>query len=58
MWGPTKTFKIVYYDNTVMYGDKKRVTFYEALDKYDAIHKFHLDYGDSIVVRDCTPLFE
>jgi hypothetical protein len=58
MWGNTKTFKIVYYDNSVMSGDKKRVTFYEAYDRQDAIHKFQLDYGSSTVVRDCIVLFE
>jgi hypothetical protein len=58
MWGETKTFKIVYYDNSVMSGDKKRVTFYEAYDRQDAIHKFQLDYGYNTVVRDCTVLFE
>ena len=58
MWGKTKTFKIVYYDNQVKYGDKKRVTFYEAYDKHDAIHKFHQDYGNSTVVRDCVKIFE
>lgn len=58
MWGKTKTFKIVYYDNTVMSGDKKRVTFYEAYDRQDAIHKFQLDYGLDYVVRDCILLFE
>ena len=40
MWGKTKTFKIVYYDNSVMSGDKRRVTFYEAYDRSDAIYKF------------------
>ena len=54
MWGNTKTFKIVYYDNSVMYGDKRRVTFYEAYDRSDAIRRFHQDYGNSVVVRDCT----
>lgn len=58
MWGPTKTFKIVYYDNTVKYGDKRRSTFYEALDRNDAIHKFQLDYGCNTVVRDCIKLFD
>ena len=58
MWGKTKTFKIVYYDNSVMSGDKKRVTFYEAYDRQDAIHKFQLDYGLGYVVRDCILLFE
>ena len=56
MWGKTKTFKIVYYDNKVMYGDKKRSTFYEAYDRQDAIYKFLQDYGCSTVVRDCVEL--
>lgn len=56
MWGKTKTFKIVYYDNKVMYGDKKRSTFVEAYDRNDAINKFHKDYGQEYVVRDCTEL--
>lgn len=56
MWGKTKTFKIVYYDNKVMSGDKKRSTFYEAYDRSDAIYKFHQDYGQDYVVRDCTEL--
>ena len=56
MWGKMKTFKIVYYDNKVMYGDKKRTTFYEAYDKYDAINRFHKDYGNEYVVRDCIEL--
>ncbi len=56
MWGPTKTFKIVYYDNSVMYGDKRRVTLVEALDRNDAIYKFQQDYGNSTVVRDCNEL--
>lgn len=58
MWGNTKTFKIVYYDNSVMYGDTRRTTFYEALDRNDAIYKFHQDYGNSTVVRDCIQLFD
>lgn len=58
MWGPTKTFKIVYYDNAVKSGDKKRSTFYEAYTKQDAIFKFHQDYGQDYVVRDCVLLFE
>ena len=53
MWGKTKTFKIVYYDNSVMSGDKRRVTFYEAYYRSDAIYKFQQDYGNSVVVRDC-----
>ena len=58
MWGNTKTFKIVYYDNNVMSGDKKRSTFVEAYDRQDAIHKFQLDYGLDYVVRDCVLLFD
>lgn len=53
MFGPTKTFKIVYYDNNVKYGDKRRTTFYEAYDRSDAIRRFQQDYGCSTVVRDC-----
>lgn len=53
MWGETKTFKIVYYDDNVKYGDKKRSTFYEAYNRQDAIHKFQQDYGPGVVVRDC-----
>lgn len=56
MWGKTKVFKIVYYDNSVMSGDKRRVTLYEAYDRSDAIYKFHQDYGNSVVVRDCIEL--
>ena len=56
MWGKTKTFKIVYYDNSVMSGDKRRITFYEAYDRQDAIHKFQQDYGVDYVVRDCIEL--
>ena len=56
MWGKTKTFKIVYHDRTMMYGDTRRSTFVEAYDRHDAIHKFHLDYGDSVIVRDCIEL--
>lgn len=56
MWGNTKTFKVVYYDPTVMYGDKRRVTFVEAYDRADAIHRFQQDFGNSIVVRDCTEI--
>ena len=58
MWGKMKTFKIVYYDNSVMSGDKKRATFYEAYDRADAIYRFQQDYGNSTVVRDCILLFE
>ena len=56
MWGEMKTFKIVYFDDTVMSGDKRRVTFYEAYDRNDAIYRFQQDYGNNVVVRDCTPL--
>ena len=58
MWGDTKTFKIVYYDNDVMYGDKKRSTFVEAYNRQDAIHKFQMEYGTLTVVRDCIQLFD
>ena len=58
MWGNMKTFKIVYYDNTVMSGDKRRTTFYEAYDRNDAIYRFQQDYGNSTVVRDCILLFD
>ncbi len=57
MWGTMKTFKITYFDNTVMSGDKRRVTFYEAYDRQDAIHRFQQDFGSSVVVRDCNQLF-
>jgi predicted glycosyltransferase len=57
MWGPTKTYKIVYYDHTVNYGDKKRSTFVEAYTQQDAIHKFQMDYA-GYVVRDCILLFD
>ena len=56
MWGKTKTFKIVYYDNNVMSGDTRRSTFVEAYDRSDAIHKFQQDYGLGYVVRDCIEL--
>lgn len=56
MWGKTKTFKIVYYDNEVKSGDKKRSTLVEAYDRSDAIYKFHQDYGQDYIVRDCTEL--
>ena len=56
MWGNTKLFKITYYDNTVMSGDKKRSTLVEAYDRSDAIYRFQQDYGNSTVVRDCVPL--
>ena len=54
MWGNTKTFKIVYYDNNVKSGDKRRTTFYEAFNRSDAIYRFQQDFGNSVVVRDCT----
>lgn len=54
--GPTKTFKIVYYDNNVMSGDKRRSTLVEAYDRSDAIYRFQQDFGNSVVVRDCTEL--
>ena len=54
--GDTKTFKIVYYDNNVMSGDKRRSTFVEACNRQDAIHKFQQDYGLEYVVRDCIEL--
>jgi hypothetical protein len=56
MWGKTKTFKVVYYDNTVKSGDTRRSTFVEAYDRQEAIHKFQMDYGLDYVVRDCTEL--
>ena len=58
MWGKMKTFKIVYYDNTVMSGDTRRAVLYEAYDRSDAIYRFQQDYGNSVVVRDCVLLFE
>lgn len=54
--GPTKTFKVVYYDNTVMSGDTRRSTFVEAINRQDAIYKFQQDYGKSTVVRECIEL--
>jgi len=54
--GPTKTFKVVYYDNKVMSGDKRRSTIVEAYDRNDAIYRFQQDFGNSVVVRDCTEL--
>ena len=57
MWGNTKTFKIVYYDYNVKYGDKRRATLVEVYDRSDAIYKFHQDYGQDYVVRECTELF-
>ena len=56
MWEKTKTFKIVYWDNDVMYGDKRRVTLVEAYDRQDAIYKFQQEYGNSTIVRDCIEL--
>jgi hypothetical protein len=56
MWGNTKTFKIVYYDNEVKYGDRRRSTFVEASDRSEAIYKFHQDFGQAYVVRDCIEL--
>ena len=56
MWGNTKTFKIVYYDNNVTSGDTRRSTFVEAYNRQDAIHKFQQDYGLEYVVRDCIEL--
>lgn len=56
MWGKTKTFKVVYYDNQVKSGDNRRSTFVEAYDRNDAIYKFKQDYGQEYVVRDCTEL--
>ena len=55
MWGNTKTFKVVYYDDSVKSGDTRRSTFVEAYNRQEAIHKFHMDYGN-LVVRDCTEL--
>ncbi len=54
--GPTKTFKVVYYDNNVKSGDTRRSTFVEAYDRSDAIYRFQQDYGSSTVVRDCIEL--
>jgi hypothetical protein len=56
MWGNTKTFKIVYWDNNVPYGDKRRTTFYEAYDRADAIYKFQQEYRNSTIARDCIQL--
>ena len=56
MWGKTKTFKIVYYDNNVTSGDTRRSTFVEACNRQEAIHKFQQDYGLEYVVRDCSEL--
>ena len=56
MWGKTKTFRIVYYDNNVMYGDKRRSTLVEAYDRSDAIYRFQQDWGNSVVVRDCIEM--
>jgi hypothetical protein len=54
--GPTKTFKVVYYDNTVKSGDTRRSTFVEAINRQEAIYKFQQDYGCSTVVRECIEL--
>jgi hypothetical protein len=54
--GATKTFKVVYYDNNVMSGDKRRATIVEAYDRNDAIYRFQQDWGLGYVVRDCTEL--
>lgn len=54
--GPTKTFKVVYYDNNVMSGDKRRSTIVEAYNRSDAIYRFQRDWGYGYVVRDCTEL--
>lgn len=54
--GPTKTFKVVYYDNTVMSGDTRRSIFVEAINRQDAIYKFQQDFGSSTVVRECIEL--
>lgn len=56
MWGNTKTFKVVYWDHTVMSGDKRRVTLVEACNRSEAIYKFQQDYGLSYIVRDCEEL--
>ena len=53
MWGNTKTYKIVYYDNNVKSGDKRRTTLYESFNRSEAIYRFQQDYGSSTVVRDC-----
>ena len=54
--GPTKTFKVVYYDHNVMSGDKRRSVILEAYDRNDAIYRFQQDFGLDYVVRDCTEL--
>lgn len=54
--GQTKTFKLVYYDHKVMSGDTRRSAFVEAYNRQDAIYKFHQDFGQEYVVRDCTEL--
>lgn len=54
--GPTKTFKVVYYDHKVMSGDKRRSVILEAYDRNDAIYRFQQDFGLDYVVRDCTEL--
>ena len=55
MWN-TKTFKIVYYDKNVMYGDKRRSTLIEACNRSDAIFKFQQDFGPGYVIRDYIEL--
>lgn len=56
MWGTTKTFKVVYYDNKVMSGDTRRSLLIEACNRQEAIYKFHQDCGQEYVVRDCIEL--
>ena len=40
----------------VEYGDRRRSTFVEASDRSEAIYKFHQDFGQDYVVRDCIEL--
>lgn len=54
--GDTKTFKVVYYDKNVLYGDKRRSTLVEALNRHDAIYKFQQDFGPGYIVRDCVQI--
>jgi hypothetical protein len=54
--GPTKTFKVVYYDDNVKSGDKRRSLLVEAFNRSDAIYRFQQDFGNSVVVRDCIEL--
>ena len=56
MFGKTKTFKIIYWDHKVMYGDKSRVTFVEACNRSEAIYKFQQDFGLTYVIRDCIEI--